>query len=227
LDGWRLELDAPLDLTRPFTSVIDVGLGGHRYEFTAGEASLGAQVAAAAGVGGFAEEFTIAAGTLLIGRRKVADPRTRLADDVTVATWRGRRYSLVTTLYNASTTDVLWLLGAMRIAEYPDGITVIPAPGSAATLLGGSLVLKEVPGLGLLEITGRTRDAVAQLPSWAGLSLPAGELFRDTLSNGAPYFVLAAPAAVVTVLPLASTAVDDVPALLSGMRIAMRAAPRW
>ena len=227
LDGGRLELEADLDLSGPFTSVLDLGLDGRRHEFTAGTADLGDEVAAAAGVGGFTEELSYAGGMLLIGRAGVADPRTGLADDLTVATWRGRRYGLVTSLYNVSTADVLALLNTVRIAEHDDGIAIGRAPGSASTVPGGALVLKEVPGLGLLEITGRTREAVAQLPSWAGLRVPAGELFRDTLSNGAPYFVLATASAMVTVLPLTSTAVESVPELLGAVRIAMRTAPRW
>ena len=225
LDGGWLELEADLDLSRPFTSVLDIGLDGRRYELTAGAAGLGDEVAAAVGIGGFGEELSYAGGTLLIGRGTVPDPRTGVADQVTVAAWRGHRYALVTTLYNASTADVLAVLGAVEIVEHPDGLAVRPA--AAAVTMLGALVLKEVPGLGLLEITGRTREAVAQLPSWAGLRLPAGELFRDTLSNGAPYFVLAAADAMVTVLPLASTAAESVPQLLGTVRVAVRTGPGW
>lgn len=223
LDGSRLDLAADLDLSRPFTSVIDLGVGGRRYELTAGPASLPDDVADAVGVG-FTEELSYSGGTLLVGRAAVRDPRTANADDITVAAWRGRNHSLVTSIYNTTTTGVLEVLSTVRIREHAGGIAITPL---SSTALGAATVLKEVPGLGLLEITGRTRDAVRELPSWSGLRLPAGELFQDTLSNGRPYFVLAAPEAMVTLLPLAGAGTADaVPALLRTVRVAVRA-PRW
>jgi hypothetical protein len=204
LDGSRHEIEADLDLRRPFTSVADLDVGGRRHELTAGPLTLGDEVAAALGIGGFTEELSYSGGTLRIATGTVTDPRTGVGDKVTVAAWQGRAYSLVASLYNATTPDVLRILGAVRIVEHDAGIALAPA-GSGA-VLGRVLVLKEVPGLGLLEISGRTRDAVRELPDWAGLALPSGELFQDTLSNGRPYFLLSTPSATVTVLPLAGGA---------------------
>lgn len=251
LDGSRHDIEADLDLTRPFTSVADIDVDGRRYELTAGPLALGGEVVAALGLGGFTEELSYAGGTLRIAHGPVADPRTGLADAVTVAAWHGRAHCLVASLYNVTTTEVLGILGAVRINEHDAGIAL--SPTDAGTVLGRVLLLKEVPGLGLLEISGRTRDAVRELPDWAGLPVPSGELFQDTLSNGRPYYVLAAPTAVVTILPLASggragsvsgsTATDAgrtaralhdagsdggrVVAAVGSLRVAVRPGPRW
>lgn len=227
LDGSRLDVEGELDLSRPFTSVLDVGLRGHRYEFTAGAVGLGGEVAAALGLDGFDEELNHAGGALRVAHGTVTDPRTGLGDRVTVACWTGVAHELVTSLYGVTTAEVLDVFTTVDIVEGPDGIGITPAVGSGATVLGGALVLKEVPGLGLLEIAGRTKDAVRELPDWPGLPLGRGELFRDTLSNGRPYFVLAQPAAVVTVLPLDGTAVDRVPGLLGSLSVSMRATAQW
>jgi len=227
LDGSRFEIQADLDLGKSFTSVVDVDVDGHRYEFTAGGVGLGDEVVAALGLPGFGEELAFAGGTLRIARGAVTDPRTGQADAATVAAWSGARHSLVTSLYNVSTAEVLGVFSTLRISEGPDGIAIAPAPDAAGTMLGRALVLKEVPGLGLLEISGRTRDAVRELPAWAGLALSSGELFRDTLSNGSAYLVLATPAAVVTVLPLQGTAADAVPEMLDSLAVSVRPAPPW
>ncbi len=231
LDGSRLDIEADLDLSVPFTSVVDLGIGGSRYELTAGAIGLGDEVVAALGLAGaggsgaFGEELSYAGGTLRIAHGTVTDRRTGVVDAVTVAAWHGARHCLVASLYNVTTAGVLDLLGTVRITEQDDGITLAPTPGGGGTLLGRALVLKEVPGLGLLEITGRTREALKELPDWAGLALPSGELFRDTLSNGRPYFVLAAPSAIVTVLPLGGD--DPTPHLLGSLSVSMRSAARW
>lgn len=230
LDGNQHEIESDLDLSQPFTSVANLDLDGRRYELTAGPLTLGAEIVTALGLDGFHEELSYADGTLRIAHGTVTDPRTGVADAITVAAWHGDRHCLVASLYNVTTAEVLGILGAVRIAEHDQGITV--SPGTAAVALSAALVLKEVPGVGLLEISGRTREAVRELPDWAGLALPGGELFRDTLSNGRPYFVLAAPAAVVTILPLAAAHPAgggdvSVPALLGSLRVAVRRGQRW
>ena len=62
-------------------------------------------------------------------------------------------------------------------------------------------MVKEVPGLGLLQMTALNKTTARRLPSWSGARLPHGELFRDTLDDDSTYFLLATPSAMVTVLP--------------------------
>jgi hypothetical protein len=216
LDGRRFTLGGPLDLAAPVTSVVGVAVRGRLHELTAGPAALGAEVAGALGVGRFAEELGHQDGTLLVGRARPYDRRIRLVEDLVVAVWRGRRHSLVSSFHRVTTAQVLGVLRALRITEHADGIAV--RPGRDAGFATPATLVKQVPGLGLLEVSPRTDRH--SLPAWAGLGAAGGaEVFRDRLPDGRPYFVLAGAATWTTALPLADCVPAKVPSLLSGLSV--------
>ena len=156
---------------------------GRLHELTAGPAALGAEVAAALGVAAFTEELGHQGGTLLVGRARPYDRQTRLVEDLVLAVWRGRGHSLVTTFYGATTAQVLGVLRALRITEHADGIAV--RPGRDAGFATPATLVKQVPGLGLLEVSPRTDRH--PLPAWSGLAAAGGaEVFRDRLPDGRP-----------------------------------------
>ena len=133
-----------------------------------------------------------------------------------LAAWRGRAHSLVTQFHGVTTAQVLGVLRTLRITEHVDGISV--RPERDAGFATPATVVKQVPGLGLLEVSPRT-DRHA-LPAWSGLAAAGGgEVFRDRLPDGQPYFVLAGAATWTTVLPLAGCSPDRVPSLLSGLAV--------
>jgi hypothetical protein len=218
LDGWRLRLSGEVDLTRPGTSVAGVVVAGNLHELTAGPLGLGEEIAKASGIPRFDEELHFQGGTLRIGRTIRYDAGIRLAEELLVAVWQGRRHSLVMQLYRGTTADVLGLLRPLGIVEYDDGIVLRPGPG--AEFADRASVIKEVPGLGLLEAGPPDGKP---LPEWRGATTRAGRLYRDDLGNGSPYFVLAGPDTFATVVPLAGTAVDDIPAVAD--RLTLEAVP--
>jgi hypothetical protein len=136
-----------------------------------------------------------------------------------VAVWRGRRYCFFTEMYGATITNLLAVLRTLRIEEYDDGLTLRPTARVGAEFAAPATVLKEVPGLGLLEMAPLTKQRAGQLPSWRGLQTQAGELFRDALTDGKPYFLLATADAWLSLVPLAGTDLEQVPALLNRLRI--------
>ncbi|MCM0676910.1 hypothetical protein NCC78_19780 [Micromonospora phytophila] len=219
MDGRRFLLSGPLDLSAPFTSVVEMTIAGRQHEFTAGSVGLADELAQALGVTGFDEQLNYQGGALFTARVTSYDAQVRLDEDRLVAAWRGRRYCFVTQLYGASTADLLAVLRTLRIAEHDDGLVVRPDPRAGSRYAAPATVIKQVPGLGLLDMTPLTAERARQLPSWRGLRTRAGELFRDTLSDGKPYFVLAAQDTWVTVLPLADTVVDRVPDLVDRLRV--------
>lgn len=219
MDGRRFLLSGPFDLGAPFTSVVEMTIGGRRHEFTAGPVGLADDVAQALGVGAFDEELSYQGGALLTARTRPYDPQIRLTEDRLVAVWRGRHYSFVTHLYGASTADLLAVLRTLRIQEYDDGLAIQPNRRTGSEFASAATVVKQVPGLGLLELAPLTTQQAAQLPTWRGLTTPAGELFRDTLSDGRPYFVLAAADTWLTVLPLPDTVLEQVPTLVGRLRL--------
>lgn len=223
LDGvtYRVEGEA-LDLGEAATSAVQLIVGGQLFEFTAGPAELGDKMAAALDIDSFETELTFQGGTLRTATAREYDPQTKLVEHPTLVTWRGEHFSLVIRLYRATTQDVLGLLRTVRIAERADGLTLTPNPEADCRFAGPAGVLKEIPGLGLLEMSRRTKENAAQLPPWEGSKVPAGDLYRDSLTDGRPFFVLAGPQVWATVVPLDDTSVDDVPDLLG--RLALHAA---
>jgi len=211
LDGRRFRLAGSLDLGQPFTSVVEVRLGGRGYELTAGPLGLDEEIASAVGVPGLDEELSYRGGVLRIGRASRYDGGIRLVENLLVAAWQGRRYCLVTQLYRASSADALVLMRGLGITEHEDGLSL--APGGGAVFGGPASVIKRVPRFGLLELSPLTAELASRLPRWQGVATTAGELFRDDLGDGSPYFVLAGRDTWATLVPLADTAVDEVAAL--------------
>lgn len=221
LDGRRYELSGTLDLGRPSTSSAEVTVRGKRYELVAGTSGLGDEVAAALGVSRFDEELRFADGTLLVGHTRRAEPGSRITEDLLLAVWRGRRYCLVSHFYNTSTATAVDLLHTLGIAEHEDGVAVTPRTDAGSLLAAPATLVKEVPSLGLLELTVPSAPQATRLPAWKGATTRSGELFADRMSNGDPYFVLAGTDTWTTVLPLADTDVARMPELVDqlGLRL--------
>ena len=215
LDGTRFRIDLPSeDLSRPFTSIAEVVLGGRLFEFTSGVAQLGDDLRAAFGADGFDEELHYRGGTLRLATRRTYDPQSKLVETPTLVVWQGKRRALVTHVYGLSTAEVLAALRPLGIDEQDDGIAL--AAGDGAHFALPAFVLKEIPGLGLLEMTVPRK-----------LVQPAG-LTWDKLTNGNPYAILVSGGVQTTVLPLTGTDPGRIPARLGQARIAVQeGVPAW
>ncbi len=212
LDGRRYELTGTLDLGQPSTSSVRVTVRGRTHELVAGVSGLAEEVATALGVSGFDEELAFAGGTLLIGRTRRVEPGSRITEDILVAVWRGRRYCLISHFYDTTTATAVAARSTQGLTEHDDGMAVRPTGGSA--VVAPAAVVKEVPTLGLLEMTVPSAPQATRLPDGKGARTRAGELFADRMSNGDPYFVLAGEDTWTTVIPLADTDLARVPALV-------------
>ncbi|MFF3948112.1 hypothetical protein ACFYYN_25260 [Streptomyces sp. NPDC001902] len=219
LDGATYRLEGDLDLRAACTSAVEVVVGGRLVEFTAGPATLGDDVAASLGLGAPDAELTFQKGMLRIFESIEREPRSGLVERPLLVAWRGERHALVTRLYGLSVAEVLGLLRSVGIAESTYGLTLQPSPSAGSAFARPATVIKEVPGLGLLELSRRTREHTAQLPPWKGVAVASGELFRDTLSDGSPFFVLSSTEIWATVVPLASTSVERVPEAVGRLKL--------
>lgn len=217
LDGRRYELSGELDLGLPSTSSVRVAVRGRTHELVAGVSGLAEEVATALGVSGFDEELRFADGTLLIGRTSRVEPGSRITEDILLAVWRGRRHCLISHFYDSSTTAAVEALSTLGVTEHDDGVAVRPGSGSA--VLAPASVVKEIPSLGLLEMTVASAPQATRLPGWKGRATRSGELFSDRMTNGDPYFVLAGADTWTTVLPLADTDVARAPAQLDRLSL--------
>ncbi|UUN31535.1 hypothetical protein KK483_31085 [Streptomyces sp. FIT100] len=220
LDGGTYRLEGDLDLRAPCTSAAEVVAGGRLVEFTAGPAALGDDVAASLGIGAPDSELTFQKGTLRVHRSIEREARSGLVERPSLVVWRGERHALVTRLYGLDLAEVLGLLRSVRMSESEYGLALDPDPSAGSAFARPATVIKEIPGLGLLELSRRTKEHTAQLPPWKGVAVASGELFRDTLSDGSPFFVLSSTEIWATLVPLASTSVARVPELVG--RLALR-----
>lgn len=211
LDGTAYRLASALDLELPFTSVAEVAVNGRLVELTAGPAALGENIAASLGITEFESELSFQGGTLRTAVKSEYDAQSKTVEKPMLVVWQGKRFCLVTRLYRLTVRDVLGMLRTLHIAEHDEGITLTPDSASGSRFARPASVIKEVPGLGLVEMSKVTAEHTAQLPPWKGVQTEGGELYRDTLSDGKPFFVLAGPEVWATVVPLAHTDVERVP----------------
>ncbi|MFI0484714.1 hypothetical protein [Actinomadura sp. 9N215] len=217
LDGVRVRLAGPHDLGRPCTSVARIADGGRLHEISGGTRADALAWAEDIGVARFDEEFRVQDGRLRVGRAAAArDTGTGLSETVLAAVWEGRRHAVFTHLYHARPADAVAFFDTVRLTEHGDGVIAVPR-GRARRPEPAELV-KEVPGLGLLEITPLNRQTRRRLPSWRGAPVAGGELFQDTVDGQGPYFLLALKSLLVTVLPEADRA-RDVPRRLAGLAV--------
>lgn len=219
VDGRRYRVGGPFDLGAPFTSTVEMTVAGRRLELTSGPPALAGDLARALGIAGFDDEFGYQGGTLLTARTAPYDPQTRLTEDRLVAAWQGDGYCVVTALYGTTPAGLLALLRTFRLEEHADGLSIRPDPRGGSEFAGPATLVKQVPGLGLLELAPLTDQHTAQLPARRGLATPAGELFRDTLADGSDYFVLVTADTWLTVLPLDGIAPAQLPDLMGRLRV--------
>lgn len=219
LDGVAFHLSGSLDLSRPATSVVEVSADGRLYEFTSGPLDFADAVAASLGITEFDSELAFQGGTLRTATTSEYDKQAKQVENPTLVVWQGRRFSLITRLYRARLADVLVLLRTLGIAEHQDGIVLKPDNAAGSRWVRPATVVKEVPSVGLVEVARKTKEHTAQLPPWEGASVNAGELFRDSLSDGSPFFVLSGSELWATIVPLADTDVERVPRLVGGLDV--------
>ncbi|TDD36984.1 hypothetical protein E1287_09655 [Actinomadura sp. KC06] len=217
LDGVRVRLSGPHDLGRPWTSVAVIADGGRLHEISSGTRRAALAWADDIGVERFDEEFRVQDGRLRVGRAAAAhDSGPGVSETVLAAAWEGRRHAVFTHLYHARPADAVAFFDSIRLTEHADGVIAVPH-GRARRPAPAELV-KEVPGLGLLEIRPLNRQTRRRLPSWRGASVAGGELFRDSVDGQGTYFMLALKSLLVTVLP-EEDEVREVPRRLAGLAV--------
>jgi hypothetical protein len=218
LDGYRFQLSGDLDFSRPFTSVARYAVDGRLLELTSGDHDAAKGWTGDLGIRRFDDEFTLRNGRLRTARVSDYDKRVGLEDRLLAVVWEGRDFSLFIPMYNAKPADAVHTFQLLGVTEHDDGLTVAPVNPRRAGIAEPAEMAKEVPGLGLLEMTALTKTTARRLPGWSGAKLPHGELFRDTLDDDTTYFVFASPTAMVTVLPHDGETAG-VPAKLGGLKV--------
>jgi hypothetical protein len=135
------------------------------------------------------------------GRLRVAEVNLPTATggkrNLTVGAWEGRRGCLTTSLTGSERDRLVEIFDTLQFSERDKGIAinspVTPRPREPE-------VLKEIPGLGVLNIRPAIPSTLERVPRSKGRVTNHGELFRFRKSGDALLFV--SPSAVVRIDPL-------------------------
>lgn len=207
-----------------WTSTIQFELYGRVQEFTVGVFGLGDSVAASFGVSHWSHRLSMSGGEVRLGRHISRSARDGIVDDLTLASWAGRNFGLVTHMYNSEPGVLLDLLSWFTFDELSDGVVIRPSVD--AVKLRGVKISQEFDRLGLLDVQPLTSDLATRLPSWQGTRVRGGELFQDVLSNGYPYFVLVGDVSQTLVVPprddISGALSSESLAILSRLRVSWR-----
>jgi len=220
LDGGRIELRTNLETGEPYTSFLNLQLGSHIQEFSSGMREYAAANGRDLGVERFEEEYHLTGGTLRLGStiQDIA-PHNKVRATLAVAAWEGTSFSLFTHAYNAdSAGELLGILAQVRISESAFGVTLAPQDPVQTPITHVSVV-KDLPGLGLLQIEPATPELIKSLPGWPGSTVAGGELFIDNTDGGGSTFVLAGRSAITRIIPDPDDAVDKLLPALAELRI--------
>ncbi len=190
-DGSIVSFDAPIDLGSVATSSV-------RYQDTSFIRELTTAPLAAVDSLPFAieEGYSYAGGEVRIGHRTETDPSIRSHRLEAAAIWRGTTHALLVIEVGGSAESLLAVLETLELHEHPEGLAV-----EAPQLLPATTKLvKELPGIGLAEVSPLVPEVARSLPSWGGTEVRGGELYQDEARPGAPVLVLVGPTSATTLL---------------------------
>ena len=159
--------------------------------------------------GSYVAEYPAQGGTFLLAQR--ADRSAGLV------AWQGRWHEAYAWVNepNASHAKMLASFEGMTFADGPAGLRVGLAAGETYQKV---TVTKHIPGIGFLKAT-QAAAAATSLPTWSGLKVRSGEVWRqvsDADTDVTPVLVCAAPTAVVALHPRGGTE-DEGLSFLTGL----------
>lgn len=198
IDGGRVTITSGADLRSTATSAGRYSVDGVVREVTTQPAGFFAVLIQAEGLEP-TEEYQYRGGTLRLGRAAHPDPVSGTHRVDTTAVWETGAVSMAITTNDLDTEALLAVLDRLELQPDPEGLAVLP--GAGVTWYDAPQLVKELPGIGLLEVVPLSNETAGALPSWPGTPAAGGELYQDELAPGAPYVVLVTETARVNVLP--------------------------
>jgi hypothetical protein len=156
----------------------------------------------------------------LVGRRTAWLEGRRRSTGATCATGARRqredgetqeRSSLTANLYgNASAGDAIALFDQFVLSETESGEAILmPKDVHETAFEDAPMVAKEVPDLGLFNISKLTPAKARGLPKWSGTQVRGGELFVEDTDSPRMRFVLVNGSSVTTIMPKLPLARDS------------------
>ena len=195
IDGARLNLSTAGAVGASFSSVgvLDMGVPT---EWTVNPNGIAGWLSDVSGV--TPKSLSLDSGTLLVGSREEENPSIGTTSTHVVGVWEGKRYSLVHSAYNVEVDEVVARFNGLQFGEQGSGIAV---EVSQEKWLKDPVVIREVVGMGIVEVKPLTDTQIKSLPRFEGTSVDSGELYRSTMNDTVPYLTLVTDTAVCTVMP--------------------------
>lgn len=182
LDGTQVAFAGELDFSRPATTLAEVLLadGKDLQQFASGDLMFGEWSAREVGVTQWEEEYSYQHGILRIGGAVIVDQFTGSRRLAQMGTWEGQNFSLKTQVIGGKPADVLRYFEALEVLEEDLGIRVTPRAGAGFSRDDPHVprILKVIPGLGTVIARQLTESLKQNKPSWDGLRVAGGELYR-------------------------------------------------
>lgn len=198
IDAGRVTITSGADLRATATSAGRYSIDGIVREVTTQPAGFFTVLVGAEGLEP-TEEYQYRGGTLRLGRAEHPDAVSGTHRVDTTAVWESGAVSMAITTNDLTTEALLAVLDRFDLQPAPEGLAVLP--GAGVTWYDAPQLVKELPGIGLLEVVPLSNETAGALPSWPGTPAAGGELYRDELAPGTPYLVLVTETARVNVLP--------------------------
>jgi hypothetical protein len=105
---------------------------------------------------------------------------------LTVGAWEGRRGCLSTSLVGRRQEELIAMFDTLQFSERPEGLAI----DSPVTMQPRTpQVIKEIPGVAVLDIRPATAIELERIPRTRGLATEHGELFRVSETSIALLFV--------------------------------------
>lgn len=159
------------------------------------------------------ETYSLKEGNLRVAEVRIPTATGR-ARELTVGAWEGKAGCLTTSLVGSARQPLVEVFDTLRFSENSLGLA-IDSPVITQTRIPE--VIKEVPGLGLLNIRPAIASELERLPKSHGYEATHGEIFRFSATGESLLFV--GLSAVVRVTPLSACTQDSMLAIAQGLRV--------
>ncbi|HEX8597703.1 MAG TPA: hypothetical protein VF952_04220 [Chloroflexia bacterium] len=152
------------------------------------------------------------------GKLRVAEVRMATATggfrDLTVGAWEGKSGCLTTSMVGTERERLIEVFDTLQFSERSAGVAIdspiTPQPREPQ-------VIKEIPGLGVLNIQPAIHSTLQGIPRMRGLATNTGELFR--IREGSNALIFVSPTSVVRIDPLTEADSREMLAMTQSLRV--------
>lgn len=196
IDGSVVTIEAAVDLGSPATTTGRIAAGWVVHELAVGPVADAGALLGLRG-GGSNEQFSYRDGTLDIASVEELDRSTGARSRQVVAVWSFEQQAITGSFPNLTADAVVAVLDTVDVDDTGAGLALVPRD---SRWYDDPQLVKEIRGLGLMDIRPLTRERSADLPRWTGARVQGGDLYRVDARPDTPALLLVSRTAATHVL---------------------------